>query len=389
MTYPIPPRKRARNANLKQGEGMISQCSTRFAAGGGYAHCFYIGRNRYSIFIDDDLSPVVDGDTIRFEYEVRHLKSKSRKMYFSVLNDSIIVASPVEISAVVKGHVYIVSNPSMPGLLKIGFTTGTVSKRVSELSGVTSVPTGFRIEWSYPVMGDPRSVEQQAHAHLAHARTGKEFFRTSLDEAKNAIIQSFVEHYPEQALKMESAFSLRAENIIKRRQKIVETRIREAAELDLRRRQADFDSSREGQWRLNGSIVLTLLDWIEIPATHSPSPIARLFGAKAKDYVEVKATATQIDENVAWVVLANGRINGKGIYDRYTCTTREEALDRIQKADQMFSGINRHLSILVPNRLIESPPHLPENVGRTNYVLQVSTLDGLLIRSMKSKSRGS
>ena len=54
----------------------------------------------------------------------------------------------------VEGHVYILSNASMPSLLKVGFTTGKVTKRASELSDMTSVPTAFKVEWSHPVTGN-------------------------------------------------------------------------------------------------------------------------------------------------------------------------------------------------------------------------------------------
>ena len=39
------------------------------------------------------------------------------------------------------GYVYILSNPGMPGLLKIGMTRFDPTRRVQELSSATGVPT--------------------------------------------------------------------------------------------------------------------------------------------------------------------------------------------------------------------------------------------------------
>ncbi len=41
------------------------------------------------------------------------------------------------------GFVYLLSNPSMPNIVKIGSTERTIKERISELSSVTSLPTPF------------------------------------------------------------------------------------------------------------------------------------------------------------------------------------------------------------------------------------------------------
>ena len=43
---------------------------------------------------------------------------------------------------VINGYVYILSNPAMPGLLKIGYTERDVQERVKELSN-TGIPSPF------------------------------------------------------------------------------------------------------------------------------------------------------------------------------------------------------------------------------------------------------
>lgn len=76
-----------------------------------------------------------------------------------------------------KGYVYILSNPSMPGIVKIGRTTRDVDARVSELYA-TGVPTPFEINYS---VYSPNCAEMEAFAHDAlkdlRVSEGREFFR--------------------------------------------------------------------------------------------------------------------------------------------------------------------------------------------------------------------
>lgn len=86
----------------------------------------------------------------------------------------------------VPGYIYILSNSNMPGLLKIGLTTRTVLERTAELNSATGVPAAFTIE-AYFESDDPISDESSLHILLAESRVpGREFFRTSLDEAIKA-----------------------------------------------------------------------------------------------------------------------------------------------------------------------------------------------------------
>lgn len=82
-----------------------------------------------------------------------------------------------------KGYIYILSNPAMPGLLKIGLTMRTVPDRVAELSAATGVPSAFTVE-AYFESSDPPTHEKSVHRKLHKRRVaGKEFFRVRLDEA--------------------------------------------------------------------------------------------------------------------------------------------------------------------------------------------------------------
>jgi hypothetical protein len=85
------------------------------------------------------------------------------------------------------GYMYILSNPAIPGLLKIGFTNRDVKDRVAELSSATAVPKRFEIEY-YCLTRDVEEVESRVHQHLsAHRAPGKEFFSVSLIEAVELI----------------------------------------------------------------------------------------------------------------------------------------------------------------------------------------------------------
>lgn len=87
----------------------------------------------------------------------------------------------------VPGYVYILSNPSFPGLLKIGITTRSVADRAAELSAATGVPAAFTVE-AYFESSDPAAHESAVHGALDHARVkGKEFFRVTVEDAINAV----------------------------------------------------------------------------------------------------------------------------------------------------------------------------------------------------------
>lgn len=88
-----------------------------------------------------------------------------------------------------RGFLYVLSNPSMPGILKIGITSGMVEKRAAELSQPTSVPEPFRVECYFPIYEDLRAAESRVHKELDVFRTNssREFFRMPLKLAEQTI----------------------------------------------------------------------------------------------------------------------------------------------------------------------------------------------------------
>lgn len=82
------------------------------------------------------------------------------------------------------GFVYILSNPAMPGFVKIGYTTYIPEKRVDELSGATGVPKRFILQY-WCLTQDPEDVERRVHERLARMRVSndREFFEMSVPDA--------------------------------------------------------------------------------------------------------------------------------------------------------------------------------------------------------------
>jgi len=86
--------------------------------------------------------------------------------------------------------IYIMSNPSMPDLLKIGYTGRTVIKRKEELDKHSAIPTPFIIEYVYQYYGG-EDFERLIHRELSEYRESndREFFRMDLNVAIETIKQ--------------------------------------------------------------------------------------------------------------------------------------------------------------------------------------------------------
>lgn len=84
--------------------------------------------------------------------------------------------------------VYILSNPSQPGLLKIGYTKKFPEERAKQISSATGVALPYKVEWAYQCFNG-EMVEREVHHKLKAQRVNnsKEFFQISLEEAKEVI----------------------------------------------------------------------------------------------------------------------------------------------------------------------------------------------------------
>lgn len=88
------------------------------------------------------------------------------------------------------GYVYVMINPSLPDVVKIGKTTREPSERAKELSSATGVPTPFILVYSKP-FADCHFAEKVIHGYFekkgARVNDNREFFRVSTMEAIDLI----------------------------------------------------------------------------------------------------------------------------------------------------------------------------------------------------------
>jgi hypothetical protein len=85
------------------------------------------------------------------------------------------------------GYIYCLSNPYMPGILKVGMTERTPEERVKELF-TTGVPSPFKVEFAKRVK-DPKGKESSLHLLLEkytkRVSYRREFFVVSPEEIRN------------------------------------------------------------------------------------------------------------------------------------------------------------------------------------------------------------
>lgn len=95
-----------------------------------------------------------------------------------------------------QGYVYFLSNPSIPELIKIGFTHRELEKRIAELRA-TGVPTPFALIAAF-LVNSPDVVERKIHEELKTFRveSDREFFRIpaadALKQSSNILFSALV-----------------------------------------------------------------------------------------------------------------------------------------------------------------------------------------------------
>lgn len=91
------------------------------------------------------------------------------------------------------GFVYVLSNPAMPGLVKVGWTGKLTESRAKKLQ-TTGVPVAFNVEFR-ALTSKPEAVEAAAHEILANFRisSGREFFQVTATVATDAVRTALVE----------------------------------------------------------------------------------------------------------------------------------------------------------------------------------------------------
>ena len=85
------------------------------------------------------------------------------------------------------GFLYVFSNPSMEGIVKVGFSQRIPEKRILDPDlNSTGVPTPFFVEY-YSFFENVFGAEVDAHKSLSDVQVGKEFFRCSVSHAISCI----------------------------------------------------------------------------------------------------------------------------------------------------------------------------------------------------------
>src|SRR5882757_4467970 len=86
------------------------------------------------------------------------------------------------------GTLYVLTNSFMPGLVKIGCTTGPVEDRIKALSGGTGVPVAFSCHFAAQV-SNLKMKEKTLHQLFADSRVNpaREFFKISPEKVVLAI----------------------------------------------------------------------------------------------------------------------------------------------------------------------------------------------------------
>jgi hypothetical protein len=84
--------------------------------------------------------------------------------------------------------VYILTNPAIPEMIKIGYTTLDPYERAVQISRGTGVPLGYEVCWAYKCYKGER-IEKEVHKYFKKQRVSptREFFRVDAELAKSVI----------------------------------------------------------------------------------------------------------------------------------------------------------------------------------------------------------
>jgi hypothetical protein len=127
-----------------------------------------------------------------------------------------------EAAAKGKGILYILTNPVMPGLVKIGFTTETIEKRIRDLSRPSGIPVRFDCYFAAEVSSE-QEKELRLHELFKPDRVNlkREFFRVDPERVVLAIKMG---HFKE-VTPRKSVVNPVEEKAFEKAEKVVETRL--------------------------------------------------------------------------------------------------------------------------------------------------------------------
>lgn len=93
-------------------------------------------------------------------------------------------------------YVYILTKPSNPDLVKIGYTTNLPEVRLKQINNATGIIEEWELGW-YTECAQARDLEKQVHTYLDEfrVRDNREGFNVSLSEAISAVQKINEERY--------------------------------------------------------------------------------------------------------------------------------------------------------------------------------------------------
>ncbi len=141
-------------------------------------------------------------------------------------------------------YLYILSNPSMPGLVKIGKTSTSPDRRMAELQS-TGVPTPFILEASLEV-NDADKCESSAHRALSKFRVSRnrEFFKVSVRDALRSVLPVIGDYKIHDVQSSHGIAEIEQE--LKRRRRKAELEEQRRTD-EIRRREEEERRKREGR----------------------------------------------------------------------------------------------------------------------------------------------
>jgi hypothetical protein len=93
---------------------------------------------------------------------------------------------PVPGQEINPGYIYVMTNPDMPGTVKIGCTTHHPDQRAKQLSSAAGVPQPYQVI-AFRQFDGWLVAEEKLHAMFRHQSAGKEVFSITVEQAQRAL----------------------------------------------------------------------------------------------------------------------------------------------------------------------------------------------------------
>lgn len=170
-----------------------SSVKLQFAYPNGY--CNYIAVAAHFKTYDVDFEDVLNSTHGKYEVVEKNALTTKIRAYGEIFSrvenvGEIHIPVPEEAGDSSYGYVYVMVNPSLPDIVKIGKTTRDPNERAKELSSATGVPTPFILVYSKP-FADCHFAEKVIHGYLedkgVRVSGNREFFQISTSEAIDLI----------------------------------------------------------------------------------------------------------------------------------------------------------------------------------------------------------